>query len=108
MKAKLIVFLLATACAQAETFAIVPKFSVGQQFKIEIKKTREDSRQGRGGGSKSDVLLKVIEVNGKGAVADWSVTNSVLLMDVPAGQKAMFDAMLKAVEGVHFELQFNA
>ncbi|HYI97659.1 MAG TPA: hypothetical protein VEX68_29235 [Bryobacteraceae bacterium] len=107
MKLKLIVFLLTAAFAGAETFAIVPKFNLGQQFKIEIKTSREDPRQGRGGSSKSDVLLKVIEVNAKGAVADWTITNTVLLIDIPADQRALFDAMSKAVEGIHFELQFN-
>lgn len=108
MQLRLILLLYAVTSASAQTFAVVPKVSVGQQFKIEITKTREDARPGRGNQGRSDVFLKFIEANEKGSVADWAVGKSVLLTDVPASQRALFDAMSKSVEGIHLELQFDA
>jgi hypothetical protein len=107
MNCKLILFLCVTAISGAETFAIVPKFAVGQQFKIEITKTREDTGRSRGGGSKSDVLMKVIEVNEQGAIAEWVVKDTQFLMEVPAALKGMVEASAKVVKGLPFELQFD-
>src|SRR5262245_60025144 len=99
--------ILTTPAAYAQELTIKPKLREGDQFRLELSRTRENSaRPQQNGQSRTLVDVRVNSATPQGFVLDWMPGETVI--DNPqAAQDPLIAAASDAVRGMRFRLTLS-
>jgi hypothetical protein len=101
-------FTLAAAQAFAQDVTIRPRLRTGDEFRLEIVRTRDDSsRPQQNGRSRTVVDVRVLSAASEGFVVEWAPGETVL--DNPqTAQDPLVAAASQALSEIRFRLMLNA
>jgi hypothetical protein len=96
--------LLAATLASAQQIELVPKLRAGDHFELDLTRIREDSSKPvRNGKSRTPVYIKVLDIDDKSTILDWSYGPTVF-ENVDASNNPIVKAAAGAMRDLHLEV----
>jgi hypothetical protein len=100
--------LLTTTQTFAQELVIRPKFRAGDEFRLELTRTRENSaRPQQNGESRTLVDVRIISATPQGFVLDW-IPGETVIDNPRAAQDPLITAASDAVRGLRFRIRLSA